>query len=131
MTIDRAMAKIKTKSTNLQNGQPDDQASVGPEAIILRAVPAAGGCSVSVIAIRKMAKPTDRAAAKQNFFTAGLSWGRAAKAGAQIESATSPMICPPTIFLGCAVADFGIAKMIKVLAPRAATIAAWVKISRK
>ena len=101
-------------------------ASIGATTFIVfatpRAVPAAGGCSVSVTTIMKIARPTARAYVNEYIKTGFRNdgWGIEEHKNPQ----TRPTRWPPMMFLGPAVMLFGIANTIKVVAPIDAIIAA-------
>jgi len=76
-----------------------------------KAVPAAGGCSVSVTTIIKIERPTAREykVIENRNECEGIRENR--------EPEMRPTICPPITFLGLAVMLFGIAKTMKDVAP--------------
>jgi len=109
------------------------EGKVHPLTAIPKAVPAAGGCSVFVMTMMKIANPTEKAGI--NIFKISLDWDESIKKeGWILEQSTPtriPTMCPPIIPRGCAVEYLGIAKMMKVDAPKDAIIAALVKTFSK
>ena len=92
--------------------------------VIPKAVPTAGGCSVSVIAIMKKLKPTANAyhnPEKNNQSEKG-------KIEKQIPT-KKPIVCPPIILFGSDVTLLGIEKTIKAVAPILAIITSWSSLS--
>ena len=86
------------------------------------AVAAAGGCSVSITTIIKIANPTAREYESAAYKTAecGIKEHK--------EPMMRPVVCPPITFLGLAVAIPGIAKIIKAVAPIDAMITAFLRL---
>ena len=89
-----------------------------------RAVPEAGGCSVSVTTMRKIESPT--ANAYTTVAGRKVEWG----IRLQREPAASPTRCPPTTFLGLAVMLLGMANTINTVEPREAMITACCKLRK-
>jgi len=90
-----------------------------------KAVPDAGGCSVSVIIIKNMESPTARE--YMLIENKKEEWG----IKEQIEPEKRPIKCPPITFLELAVIFFGIANTIKAVAPIDAIITACCILKNK
>ena len=86
-----------------------------------KALPAAGGCSVLVSTMMKIARPTAVAATSAMERSDPLSQPNR-KGSEQISPIPIQTVCPPSILRGCAVSCLGIANTMKALAPSAATI---------
>ena len=76
-----------------------------------KAVPAAGGCSVSITTIIKIEIPTASEYAEIEYKKEGCG------SKVQREPERRPTMWPPMTFLGLAVTFFGIAKTMKAEAP--------------
>jgi len=82
-----------------------------PSNAIPRAVPHAGGFSVSITTITNIENPT--ASASRNISSYKEPNGMKEKT----EPKSNPVKCPPITFRGLAVTLFGMAKMINTVAP--------------
>jgi len=96
-----------------------------PVIAIPKAVPAAGGCSVSIITIMKIVSPT------ANAYTIAAYKCEGCGIKEHKEPQKSPTRCPPITLLGLAVMLLGIANTIKVVAPIDAIITACRKLKDK
>jgi len=92
---------------------------------IPKAVPAAGGCSVSIITMMKMESPT----ASEYTIMEWIEEGCGSKA--HKEPNRKPTRCPPITFLGLAVMLFGIANTMKAVAPIDDTITACSMLNKR
>jgi hypothetical protein len=94
----------------------------------------AGACSVSVITIKKMARPTDKAP-KTIYEVLWLTNRHVVHSDRdrkwQKQPTDIPTRYPPIMNLGLETSYLGMVKAMKELAPRAATVAVCVKTSRK
>ena len=90
-----------------------------------RAFPVAGGCSVSVMVITRIAKPTAAAATRPTDVSV---LGRISKQNGmeQRRPIAMHMACPSISLLGCAVSCSAVAKTMNALAPSATTTAPFV-----